>query len=485
ILDIDENDFYQVLNIHPNATQIEIRNAYLKRALEWHPDRNIDSTIQAKQLFQALRRAYEILSNETGRKEYNANTDIGRDDDKDDDFLFEKSNLAALHMGPKMSDIYRTQIDEYITNYESLTFVDNFSEKIKEILERFTKDTEQITNLDNYVQCNVCYQSSLNNNVHQGQNVESYEKFFNDSTSIKLEQIIDQSIWNWKSVVITTKYLSLWNNSQRWNLIKPIIEQISIPIEIVRQSSNRRFWTRCIDKYECEKEKLYKLPELLSCICSINVLPNSNEVDELKQIFDKYDQDEEGGVLTKLHLVNDQRTTTGGNYCLVDPSTKNKYIDIDQFRFPIENPPPFMDNASQCNACKRVFTLLHRRHTCRMCSEQHCAECLSFKRIPHLGYIAKPVRICRKCSCIKQSLLYEHLFNYVQQLIESNRIQYLNVYLALINKYEPNGDETFYRQVGDRYFDFKQYSLALQCFIYSKMNNDDWFRYSIDLCAKK
>jgi curved DNA-binding protein CbpA len=85
---VNENDFYKLLNITPNATQEEIREAYKRRALEFHPDKNTNDTTH---IFQAIKQAYETLCDEKRRFEYDADFDSkdnNDDDDDDDDEIF-------------------------------------------------------------------------------------------------------------------------------------------------------------------------------------------------------------------------------------------------------------------------------------------------------------------------------------------------------------------------------------------------------------
>lgn len=61
-------DYYKILGIHREATDEEIKKAYRKLALKFHPDKNPDSN--AEERFKEIGRAYEILSDKKKRDTY-------------------------------------------------------------------------------------------------------------------------------------------------------------------------------------------------------------------------------------------------------------------------------------------------------------------------------------------------------------------------------------------------------------------------------
>ena len=63
------SDFYEVLGIARGATQEEVKKAYRKQALKYHPDRNAGDT-QAEKKFKEISEAYEVLSDEKKRQLY-------------------------------------------------------------------------------------------------------------------------------------------------------------------------------------------------------------------------------------------------------------------------------------------------------------------------------------------------------------------------------------------------------------------------------
>uniref|UniRef100_A0A3Q1ILZ8 DnaJ homolog subfamily A member 3, mitochondrial n=1 Tax=Anabas testudineus TaxID=64144 RepID=A0A3Q1ILZ8_ANATE len=65
----NSQDFYEILGVSRTATQKDIKKAYYQLAKKYHPDTNPDDP-EAKEKFAKLAEAYETLSDEVKRKQY-------------------------------------------------------------------------------------------------------------------------------------------------------------------------------------------------------------------------------------------------------------------------------------------------------------------------------------------------------------------------------------------------------------------------------
>ncbi len=64
-----KRDYYEVLGVAKNASQDEIKKAYRKLAIQYHPDKNPDNP-EAEDKFKEAAEAYEVLSNQEKRQRY-------------------------------------------------------------------------------------------------------------------------------------------------------------------------------------------------------------------------------------------------------------------------------------------------------------------------------------------------------------------------------------------------------------------------------
>ena len=66
---MEKRDYYEVLGVDKNATDEEIKKAYRKKAIQYHPDKNPGDKV-AEEKFKEAAEAYEVLSDKDKRARY-------------------------------------------------------------------------------------------------------------------------------------------------------------------------------------------------------------------------------------------------------------------------------------------------------------------------------------------------------------------------------------------------------------------------------
>jgi len=66
---MEKRDYYEILGVDRNATQDEIKKAYRKIAIKYHPDKNPGDK-SSEEKFKEAAEAYEVLSNTDKRAQY-------------------------------------------------------------------------------------------------------------------------------------------------------------------------------------------------------------------------------------------------------------------------------------------------------------------------------------------------------------------------------------------------------------------------------
>src|ERR1700694_1505058 len=64
-----KRDYYEVLGVNRDASDTDLKNAYRKLAMKWHPDRNPDNP-KSEEHFKEAKEAYEVLADANKRAAY-------------------------------------------------------------------------------------------------------------------------------------------------------------------------------------------------------------------------------------------------------------------------------------------------------------------------------------------------------------------------------------------------------------------------------
>nr|GMC48965.1 DnaJ homolog subfamily B member 4 [Ipomoea batatas]GME04944.1 DnaJ homolog subfamily B member 4 [Ipomoea batatas]GME05035.1 DnaJ homolog subfamily B member 4 [Ipomoea batatas] len=73
-------DYYSVLMVEKTATDEDLKKAYRKVAMKWHPDKNPTNKLEAEAMFKQISEAYEVLSNPQRRQVYDEDGEEGLKD---------------------------------------------------------------------------------------------------------------------------------------------------------------------------------------------------------------------------------------------------------------------------------------------------------------------------------------------------------------------------------------------------------------------
>lgn len=89
-------DYYEVLGVQRGATKEQIKNAYRKLALEFHPDRNKSPEAEAR--FKEISEAYAVLSDDEKRSQYDTHGKEG---------VYQKYSQEDIFRGVDFGEFFR------------------------------------------------------------------------------------------------------------------------------------------------------------------------------------------------------------------------------------------------------------------------------------------------------------------------------------------------------------------------------------------
>jgi DnaJ family protein C protein 7 len=101
-------DHYKVLEIERNASPIEIKKAYRRMALRWHPDKNSASAEEnkaAEAKFKEVNEAYDTLSDPEKKERFDSGVDL---EAELDGRRGGQGGGHGQHMDPEMFNMFRS-----------------------------------------------------------------------------------------------------------------------------------------------------------------------------------------------------------------------------------------------------------------------------------------------------------------------------------------------------------------------------------------
>jgi molecular chaperone DnaJ len=154
-----KRDYYEILEVSKNATKDEIKKAYRKQALKFHPDRNPDDKA-SEEKFKEAAEAYEVLGDEQKRARYDQYGHAG---------VGNASGGGFGGDGMTMEDIFSHFGDIFGGHFGGFGFGGgggsrgqrvskgaNLRVKVKLTLEEIANGVEKKIKVNKYVSCSSC-----------------------------------------------------------------------------------------------------------------------------------------------------------------------------------------------------------------------------------------------------------------------------------------------------------------------------------------
>ncbi|MFO7371028.1 MAG: molecular chaperone DnaJ [Bacteroidales bacterium] len=160
---MSKRDYYEVLEVTKNATADEIKKAYRKQALKFHPDRN-QGDKSAEDKFKEAAEAYEVLSDPQKKARYDQFGHAGVGSAAGGGFSGGGMTMEDIfsHFGDIFSDMGFGGFGGFTSGRSGgrgsrqMTRGSNLRVKVKLTLDEVDKGVEKKLKVSKYVQCNEC-----------------------------------------------------------------------------------------------------------------------------------------------------------------------------------------------------------------------------------------------------------------------------------------------------------------------------------------
>jgi molecular chaperone DnaJ len=154
-----KRDYYEVLGVPKEATKDQIKDAYRKLAMQYHPDRN--KSPDAEEKFKEISEAYAVLSDDQKRSQYNNLGHEGFDQQYTRDDIFRGANFDADFQDMGFGDLFRTifgggGFGGFSDRYEQSNRGQDLGFNIEITLEEAAKGAEKEIQVPRTEKCDVC-----------------------------------------------------------------------------------------------------------------------------------------------------------------------------------------------------------------------------------------------------------------------------------------------------------------------------------------
>src|SRR6056297_1222664 len=157
-----KRDYYEILGVSKSASQDEIKKAYRKQAIKYHPDKNPGDK-EAERKFKEAAEAYEVLRDEQKRQRYDQ---FGHEGVKGGAGGFSGGGMSFEDIFSQFGDIFGDMgFGGFGGGFggsarggrrQRVNKGSNIRVKVKLTLEEIAKGTTKKLKIKKYVQCKAC-----------------------------------------------------------------------------------------------------------------------------------------------------------------------------------------------------------------------------------------------------------------------------------------------------------------------------------------
>lgn len=175
-------DYYQILKVHPSASQDVIKKAYRKLALQYHPDKTNNALLIEH--YTEIKEAYEVLSNPGKRKQYHYSKFFSNYDEKiivtlqsiTEQAKKLQISLAAINPYHIDFDILLFQIDQILLPHNILILKESNDDRINQAITSLILDCLKYLPYK-YIQPSIKCLLELNySNIEALRNIEKFKQ---------------------------------------------------------------------------------------------------------------------------------------------------------------------------------------------------------------------------------------------------------------------------------------------------------------------
>jgi len=150
----EKRDYYEVLGVQRSASKDEIKDAYRKLAMEFHPDRN--KSTGAEERFKEISEAYAVLSDDQKRQQYNTLGHSGFDQRYTSEDIFKGADFDSVFRDTGFGDIFRTFFGGSGFATERNNRGQDLAYDLEITLEEAARGTEKEIEISRTERCDVC-----------------------------------------------------------------------------------------------------------------------------------------------------------------------------------------------------------------------------------------------------------------------------------------------------------------------------------------